>query len=67
MWPSRHLRGEITESARWVLDGAGTAGLVVFAVLVWRTSEYSAFLYRGGMVLLSLGTALMVASVRLAR
>ena len=62
VWPSRHLCGEITESARWVLDGAGTAGLVVFAVLVWRTSEYSAFLYRGGMVLLSLGTALMVAS-----
>ena len=62
VWPSRHLRGEITESARWVLDGAGFAGLVVFAVLVWRTSEYSAFLYRGGMVLLALGTALMVAS-----
>ena len=62
VWPSRHLRGEITESARWVLDGAGIAGLVVFAVLVWRTSEYSAFLYRGGMVLLALGTALMVAS-----
>jgi peptidoglycan/LPS O-acetylase OafA/YrhL/lysophospholipase L1-like esterase len=62
VWPSRHLRGEITESARWVLDGAGIAGLVVFAVLVWRTSEYSAFLYHGGMVLLALGTALMVAS-----
>lgn len=62
VWPSRHLRGEITEGARWVLDGAGFAGLVVFAVLVWRTSEYSAFLYRGGMVLLALGTALMVAS-----
>ena len=63
VWPSRHLRGEITESARWVLDSAGIAGLVVFAVLVWRTSEYSAFLYHGGMVLLALGTALMVASI----
>ena len=62
VWPSRHLRGEITGSARWVLDGAGTAGLVVFIVLVCRTSEYSAFLYPGGMILLSLGTALMVAS-----
>ncbi len=62
VWPSRHLCSEITESARWVLDGAGIAGLVVFAVLVWRTIEYSAFLYHGGMVLLSLGTALMVAS-----
>ena len=45
-----------------MLDGAGAAGLVVFAVLVWRTSEYSAFMYRGGMVLLSVATALMVAA-----
>jgi peptidoglycan/LPS O-acetylase OafA/YrhL len=62
VWPSRHLRSEVPEGARWLLDGAGTAGLVVFAVLVWRTNEYSPFLYRGGMVLLSLGTALMVAA-----
>jgi len=62
VWPSRHLCGEVTKRARWVLDGAGAAGLAVFAVLVWRTSEYSPFLYHGGMVLLSLGTALMVAA-----
>jgi hypothetical protein len=31
-------------------------------VLVWRTSEYSPFLYRGGLVLLSFATALMVAA-----
>ncbi len=62
VWPSRHLHAEITKRARWVLEGAGTAGLVVFAALVWRTSEYSPFLYRGGMVLLSVATALMVAA-----
>jgi peptidoglycan/LPS O-acetylase OafA/YrhL len=62
VWPSRHLRGEVARSARWALDGAGAAGLVVFAVLVWRTSQYSAFLYHGGLVLLSLATALMVAA-----
>jgi peptidoglycan/LPS O-acetylase OafA/YrhL len=48
--------------SRWALDGAGVAGLAVFAVLVWRTSEYSPFLYRGGLVLLSFATALMVAA-----
>ena len=53
VWPSRHLREDVTGQARWMLDGAGAAGLAVFAVLVWRTSEYSAFIYRGGMVLLS--------------
>jgi len=62
VWPSRHLRQEVTDRARWILDGAGAAGLAVFAVLVWRTSEYSPFLYRGGMVVLSIATALMVAA-----
>jgi peptidoglycan/LPS O-acetylase OafA/YrhL len=62
VWPSRHLHAEITKRARWALEGAGIAGLAVFVVLVWRTSEYSPFLYRGGLVLLSVATALMVAA-----
>jgi peptidoglycan/LPS O-acetylase OafA/YrhL len=62
VWPSRHQRAEATNGTRWVLDGMGAAGLAVFAVLVWRTSEYSPFLYPTGLVLLSLGTALMVAA-----
>ena len=62
VWPSTRLRGDVVGSARWVLDGAGAVGLAVFVVLVWRTSEYSSFLYRGGMVLLSFATVLMVAS-----
>jgi hypothetical protein len=62
VWPSRYLGSDATKVARWGIDGVGAGGLAVVAVLVWRTSEYSAFLYRGGMVLLSVGTALMVAS-----
>jgi peptidoglycan/LPS O-acetylase OafA/YrhL len=60
VWPSRHLGSDVTETARWILDGIGITGLAVIAVLIWRTSEYSPFLYRGGMVLLSVGTALTV-------
>ena len=59
-WPSRHLRGGITSGARRILDGAGVTGLAVIVVLVCCTNEYSAFLYRGGMVLLSVATALVV-------
>ncbi len=62
LWPSRELGSNATRVARWGIDAVGAAGLAVVAVLIWRTNEYSAFLYRGGMVLLSLGTALMVAS-----
>ncbi len=59
-WPSRHLRGGITSGARRILDGAGITGLAVIVVLICCTNEYSAFLYRGGMVLLSVAAALVV-------
>ena len=48
------------ERARRLLDGAGVTGLAVIVVLVCCTNDYSAFLYRGGMVLLSVATALVV-------
>jgi peptidoglycan/LPS O-acetylase OafA/YrhL len=62
VWPSRLLGTAVAESTRWILDGIGVAGLAVIFVLIWRTGEYSPFLYRGGMVLLSVATALVVAS-----
>jgi peptidoglycan/LPS O-acetylase OafA/YrhL/lysophospholipase L1-like esterase len=60
VWPSRLLGDDVTETARGILDGIGAVGLVVIAVLIWRTTQYSAFLYRGGMVLLSFGSAMAV-------
>ena len=48
--------------ARWLLDAAGLAGLVVIGLLVWRTNEYSDFMFRGGLVLLSVATAAAVAA-----
>ena len=61
-WPSRRLSGDITNGARRILDGTGVAALAVIAVLILHTGDYSAFLYRGGMVLLSICTALVVAT-----
>jgi peptidoglycan/LPS O-acetylase OafA/YrhL len=64
VWPSRRAgAGLASRWRRWVLEGAGTAGLGVFAFMVWRTSEYSAFLYRGGIVLLAVVTAVVIAAV----
>jgi peptidoglycan/LPS O-acetylase OafA/YrhL len=62
VWPSRRLATALSARAGSILDWAGTASLVVIAVLVWRTTEYSAFLYRGGMVVLSVATAVVVAA-----
>ena len=63
VWPSRSLGGRVGARAGDVLDLLGALGLVGAGVLIWRTTEYSAFLYRGGMVLLSLCTVMVIAAV----
>jgi peptidoglycan/LPS O-acetylase OafA/YrhL len=63
VWPSRHLRADLALRRRLLLDGVGVAGLVVIALLIWRTDQYSPFLYRGGIVLLSVGTVGVVAAL----
>jgi peptidoglycan/LPS O-acetylase OafA/YrhL len=73
VWPSRRLRAEDLALRRrqrrreralsQLLDGAGVVGLVVIALLIWQTNQYSAFLYRGGIVLLSVATVLVVAAL----
>jgi len=61
MWPSRRLGNRIPVKARNQLDIAGVVAFVVIAILIWQTDEYSAFLYRGGLVLLTLATVVVVA------
>jgi peptidoglycan/LPS O-acetylase OafA/YrhL/lysophospholipase L1-like esterase len=63
VWPSRRLRADLALRPRLLLDAAGVVGLVVIALLIWRTDQYSPFLYRGGIVLLSVGTVLVVAAL----
>jgi peptidoglycan/LPS O-acetylase OafA/YrhL/lysophospholipase L1-like esterase len=63
VWPSRKLEADIGALSSWCLDGIGVVGLVVIGALIWRTTEYSAFLYRGGLVVLSLATVLVIAAV----
>jgi peptidoglycan/LPS O-acetylase OafA/YrhL/lysophospholipase L1-like esterase len=63
LWPSRRLGADLALRRRLLLDGAGVVGLVVIALLIWQTDEYSAFLYRGGIVLLSVATVSVVAAL----
>ncbi len=56
VWPSRRLSRRITPQARNMLDGLGAFGLLVIAIMIWRTGEFSSFLYQGGFVVLSLAT-----------
>ncbi len=63
-WPSAGERGA-RPASRWtrvLLDAAGLAGLAVIGMLIWRVGQYSPFAYRGGLVLLSVATAAVVAA-----
>jgi peptidoglycan/LPS O-acetylase OafA/YrhL len=56
VWPSRRLSRRIAPQARNVLDAIGVLGLAVIALMIWRTGEFSSFLYDGGFAVLSLAT-----------
>ncbi|MHB8220836.1 MAG: acyltransferase family protein [Acidimicrobiales bacterium] len=53
--------GSISPSARRILETIGGLALAGIFVMFWRTSEYSAFLYRGGLVIFSILSALAIA------
>ncbi|MDM5200702.1 acyltransferase family protein [Fictibacillus enclensis] len=63
IWPSRKLSIHLPREPRIALDMAGTIGLVGILLLIMLTSQFDSFLYRGGMVLLSICTALLVAAL----
>jgi peptidoglycan/LPS O-acetylase OafA/YrhL len=60
VWPSRRLTKKITAGARKNLDLLGCVGLLIIAIMIWRTGEFSQFLYRGGFVILSLATVMVL-------
>lgn len=63
IWPSSRLANKIIPKARLVLDIVGGIALIIILTMFWKTNQYDPFLYRGGMALLSLATALLVANL----
>jgi peptidoglycan/LPS O-acetylase OafA/YrhL len=60
-WPSGRAARTV-RAGRVMLDGLAFAGLAVIGLEIWRVSQYSPFLYRGGLTVLSLATAAVVAA-----
>lgn len=63
LWPSNRLSNKVVPSARLVLDVVGGTALIVILIMFWKTNQYDSFLYRGGMLFLSVVTALLVATL----
>jgi len=61
VWPRTKRFAPITPRARTVLEAAGGAALAGIIVMYWQTGQYEPFVYRGGMVLLSVLTAVLIA------
>jgi peptidoglycan/LPS O-acetylase OafA/YrhL len=63
LWPLGRMRRPRRASAVTVLDIAAVAGLagVVAAMVSW--TDYESWVYRGGLVVLALSTALLIAAV----
>jgi peptidoglycan/LPS O-acetylase OafA/YrhL len=62
VWPSRQAARARTSTSR-LLDAPALAGLVVIALMIWRVGQYSPFLYQGGLIVLSVATAAVIAAV----
>lgn len=63
LWPSNRLSNKIIPSARLVLDVVGGIALIIILIMFWETNQYDSFLYCGGMLFLSVVTALLVANL----
>lgn len=61
VWSSRKLSAELPPRVRIALDVVGGTGLFVMLWMIWQTNEYETFLYRGGLLLFSLASTLVVA------
>ncbi|MEI3894569.1 MULTISPECIES: acyltransferase family protein [unclassified Bacillus (in: firmicutes)] len=63
LWPSNRLSNKIVPPARFVLDVVGGIALIIILIMFWETNQYDSFLYRGGMLFLSVVTALLIANL----
>ena len=61
VWPRSQRFGPITPRARSLLELTGGAALLGIVVMYWQTGQYDPFVYRGGMALLSVLTAILIA------
>lgn len=62
-WPQLSSWLRSSSPARWLVEAAGLVGLATIVALVLVTDDYSPGIYRGGLLLLSVSTALVAAAV----
>ncbi|WP_169907683.1 acyltransferase family protein [Priestia abyssalis] len=61
--PRRTLTTHVSKAGIWALEITAIIGILVFLLMVVYTNQYDSFVYQGGMVLLSITTALLTLSL----
>jgi peptidoglycan/LPS O-acetylase OafA/YrhL len=59
--PRNRAFAPVSQNARRLLNGVGGLSLLGILVMYWHTNQYEPFLYQGGMVLLAVLTAMLIA------
>ncbi|MFC5700338.1 acyltransferase family protein [Cohnella faecalis] len=63
VWPSGKLAGAFSRKGALIIDSLGAAGLACTVYMLAATGEYDESLYKGGMVVLSVAVAFVIAAV----
>lgn len=61
--PRQPLTNHVSKARIWAFEILAIIGLLVFLFMVVYTNQYDSFVYRGGMVVLSITTALLTLSL----
>ena len=60
VWPTTQLASEVSENRRRIIDLLGVAALATIVIMFVLSNDHSTWLSRGGLLLLSLATAVLV-------
>jgi peptidoglycan/LPS O-acetylase OafA/YrhL len=63
VWPSYKLSGAVPKYAMITLDVLGSLSLLTILLMILKTNQFGAFLYKGGMVLASIAAVCLVAAL----
>ncbi|WP_163653517.1 acyltransferase family protein [Listeria sp. PSOL-1] len=63
VWPFTRLSPHIPLKSKVVLNSAGTLSIVLFILFVINLNEYQTMLYRGGLLVVALLGAIMIATI----
>lgn len=63
VWPSQRLSVSLAKLSRVFLDLMGTLAFLMIFIMITMANEYDPFIYQGGLFVLSIATAIVIAAV----